>query len=143
MNEQELRAAVVAEARTWLRTPFHHAEGIKGIGCDCVHLPMRVYQAVGLVEKEFNPGYYAQHWYMHQSEELYLRGLSGRMHRVTAARSGDLAMYKFGRTVSHAAIVIDDVYIIHAYSTIGAVVLQERSDAFLLEHLDSYWSIFK
>lgn len=142
MNEQELRAAIVAEAKTWLRTPFHHREGIKGIGCDCVHLPIRVYQAVGLLEREFNPGYYAQHWYLHQSEELYMRGLNERLRRVDIAQPADLAMYKFGRTVSHAAIVVDDAYIIHAYSTIGAVVLQERDDAFLTEHLDSYWSIF-
>lgn len=29
---------IVAQARTWLRTPFHHQARLKGKGCDCLGL---------------------------------------------------------------------------------------------------------
>lgn len=34
----DLRAEVVAEARTWLKTPFMHQQGLKGFGVDCLML---------------------------------------------------------------------------------------------------------
>jgi cell wall-associated NlpC family hydrolase len=30
------REAVIAEARTWLGTPWHHQASLKGVGCDCI-----------------------------------------------------------------------------------------------------------
>ena len=35
-SESEARAAVIAEARTWIKTPWVHAADIKGAGVDCV-----------------------------------------------------------------------------------------------------------
>lgn len=32
------RAQVVAEARSWIGTPFVHQASLKGIGCDCIGL---------------------------------------------------------------------------------------------------------
>ena len=32
------RAAVVAAAREWIGTPYHHMADIKGVGCDCAML---------------------------------------------------------------------------------------------------------
>lgn len=46
-----LRAAVIAEARTWLGTPFHHKQGLKGVGVDCLHLWWRSGEAAGAMEK--------------------------------------------------------------------------------------------
>ena len=37
------RAAVVAEARSWIGTPYHHAADVKGHGVDCAMLLIRVY----------------------------------------------------------------------------------------------------
>lgn len=31
-------SAIIAEARSWLGTVFHHQAAIKGVGCDCVGL---------------------------------------------------------------------------------------------------------
>jgi len=30
------RAEIIAEARTWLKTPWRHQGRLKGIACDCV-----------------------------------------------------------------------------------------------------------
>lgn len=53
-----MRDAIVAEARSWLGTPWHHRQMKKGVGVDCVHFPLAVYQSFGklldLVMPEYN-----------------------------------------------------------------------------------------
>lgn len=39
---RERRLEVVAEARTWIGTPFKHQASIKGYGCDCLGLIRRI-----------------------------------------------------------------------------------------------------
>lgn len=39
-----LREKVVTEAQTWIGTPWHNNQCLKGVGCDCVNLPYAVYQ---------------------------------------------------------------------------------------------------
>ena len=68
------RAAVVAEAETWLRTPYHHMGRIKGVGVDCLTLLAEVYEAAGIiphVELEFYP----PDWNLHRDAERYLAGV--------------------------------------------------------------------
>lgn len=43
-----LRDALVAEARTWLGTPFAHQQRRKGHGVDCIGVPTEVGRAFGL-----------------------------------------------------------------------------------------------
>jgi hypothetical protein len=59
------RTLVVAAARTWLSTPYHHAADVKGHGVDCAMLLVRVYCDVGLVEP-FDPRPYTRDWFMHR-----------------------------------------------------------------------------
>lgn len=40
------RAHVLALARTWLGTPYHHQASVRGIGCDCVGLVRGVHRAL-------------------------------------------------------------------------------------------------
>ena len=44
----------VAEAMTWLGTPYHHQGRVKGIGIDCATLLCEVYEVVGLID-HLNP----------------------------------------------------------------------------------------
>jgi cell wall-associated NlpC family hydrolase len=44
-----MRAAdVIACARTWIGTPWHHAACVKGVGVDCVHFPAGVCDELGI-----------------------------------------------------------------------------------------------
>lgn len=43
------RRAVIAEARTWLGTPFRHQAKVKGLGCDCAQLVIAAGEACGLL----------------------------------------------------------------------------------------------
>jgi hypothetical protein len=73
------RAAVLAEAESWIGTPYHHAARVKGVGCDCLTLLAEVYPAariIGHVEVPFYP----PDWHLHRSAELYLDGVVAREH---------------------------------------------------------------
>jgi NlpC/P60 family putative phage cell wall peptidase len=39
------RADVLAEARTWIGTPFHHGQRLKGVACDCIGMAWGVGEA--------------------------------------------------------------------------------------------------
>jgi len=117
-----LRAAVVAEARSWLGTPFHHQGRIKGAGVDCAMLLAEVYESCGIVRR-VDPGYYPPDWHMHRDAERYLDQLLGYARELDRAPSpGDVAVFRFGRTFSHGAIVTEWPAVIHAYWAAGRVV---------------------
>jgi len=113
MTKTELRDAIVREAETWLRTPYHHRGAIKGAGVDCAQILIEVYSAVGLADKP-DVGYYPSDWMLHRSEERYLGWLEKYCVEVDAPLRGDIAMFKFGRCFSHSGIIVDYPRFIHA-----------------------------
>ena len=68
------RAAVIAEARAWWRTPYHHMGRSRGVGVDCLTLLAEVYEAAGVIPHIDIP-FYPPDWNLHRSEERYMRGL--------------------------------------------------------------------
>jgi NlpC/P60 family putative phage cell wall peptidase len=139
MDVDAKRAAVVAEALSWLGTPFHDRAGVKGAGVDCLHLLVRVYAAVGLIEN-FDPPVYSPQWFQHREEPLFLQGLQRYAHRVEMAHEGDIAMFNFGRHAAHGAIILDHYTMIHASGAAGEVTRAPR--ALFDDRLHSYWSVF-
>ena len=135
----ELADRIVREAESWLRTPFHHRQAVKGAGIDCVHFLLRVYQAVGLVPLELEAGEYAAEWYLHRDEPLFLLGVERYASKVENGQRGDVAMYNFGRHAAHGAIIVSEELMIHAYRPSGNVEYCERRS--LAERLDSYWRV--
>jgi NlpC/P60 family putative phage cell wall peptidase len=136
-----IRDDVVREALSWLGTPFHDHAGVKGVGCDCAHLILRVYAAVGLAE-DFSPQY-KPGWFQHRDEPLFLNALSENGARKIPhekALPGDVLMYNFGRHAAHGAIVVDANTIVHAYKPVGHVCRGSRRE--LIDRLDSAWSMF-
>ena len=117
------RAAVVAEARSWIGTPYHHAADVKGHGVDCAMLLVRVYCDLGLIEL-FDPRPYTRDWFLHRSEERYLGFLLARSHEVRSPGLGDIVLFRVGRCFAHAGIVsrTGPLSIIHAFSNSGWVV---------------------
>ena len=141
-------AAVVAEARTWLRTPYHHEADIKGVGVDCAMILVRVFAAptVALIPADFDPRPYSQDWMLHREEEKYLGWLSLFADRVDEETDriapGDVPIWRFGRTFSHAGIATDDVDgIIHAYRQAGCVVLGSLRETTLQDRERQVWRV--
>ncbi len=145
MTEDEARAKVVAEARSWLGTRYHHRAKLKGIGVDCAQLVLGVYENVGLVAP-FDTGDYPMDWALHRDDERYL-GIISRLAgpiEPEAAKPGDVVLFKFGRAFSHGAIITERPQIVHANRSDGAVVygdliadtaLASREQVFF-----SYWA---
>ena len=133
------RELFVAEAMTWIGTPYHHAAMVKGAGVDCIMLMVAAGRAAGKVAEDFDPRPYPQLWYLHRDEEKYLNGIIGYCSRTIFPQQGDIALYKFGRTVSHGAIYIDTTNILHAHAPDKQVCISDSRD--LAHRLHSYWSI--
>lgn len=139
------RAAVVAEARSWLGTPYHMGARVKGVGVDCAQLLVAVYEDLGLVEHvELEP--YHPEWFLHRSDELFVNGIAAYCHRVgglmTKTRPGDIVLYRYGRAVSHGAIAVGTDLVVHAVRQAGRVTLEESgAGSPLSARLDSVWRI--
>ncbi len=132
-TEAQQRQAVVAEARTWEGTPWHHQGRVKGAGVDCLMLIAGVFEAAGLVphlaivpDPEqltaapqasgpiFVPNY-PPDWHLHRSEEL-AQGIVERFAREIPGPPlpGDVGLCQYGRVLSHGFIVLDWPLILHA-----------------------------
>lgn len=135
------REAVVAETFTWLKTPYHHYAGIKGVGTDCAFILIKVYANVGMID-DFVPPVYPIDWALHRGEELYLGFVKRYAHKVDKPKPGDVALYRYGRCVSHAGIVISDDSIIHAHNPEG-VVISRIDEGDLSGRLHGFYSLFK
>jgi len=133
------RELIITEAKTWLGTPYHNQASIKGVGVDCAWLLMCVYSNVGIINKE-DLGSYASDWHLHRSDENYLNFVRARAKQVDVPDVGDIALFRFGRCVSHGGIMINDDTLIHAVTRVGCIQTK-LDDAMLNNRLHSYWSL--
>ena len=147
MTEPEGRAAIVAEAMTWLSTPWHHNSRLKGVGVDCAQFPLAVYANCGLIEP-FNPGAYARDHMLHMNNERFIAvvlglGLGAEID-VADVGPGDLLVWKFGRVFSHGALVTTWPQVIHATVKDAMVILGDADrDVDLIDRpvrAFSYWA---
>jgi len=120
------REVVVAAARGWIGTPYHHAADVKGHGVDCAMILVRVYCDLGLVEP-FDPRPYTRDWMLHRSEERYLGLLLERALPVEAPGPGDVILFRVGRCFAHGGIVTkaEPLTIVHAYAPARCVLEEE------------------
>lgn len=146
LAEKAEREAVVAAARDWIGTPYHHAADVKGHGVDCAMLLVRVYCDLGLV-KPFDPRPYTRDWFLHRDEEKYLGHLFGRSHQVRYPNLGDVTIFQIGRLYAHAGIVsrVDPLTIIHAFAAARFVIedivgVGELREKLRTAKFTSFWS---
>jgi cell wall-associated NlpC family hydrolase len=145
MDEIEVRRAIVDEAYSWLKTPYHHQAHLKGVGVDCVWLLLEVYKKFGMVSDDFHPGNYSRDWYLHKSEEIYLAGVQKFARRLESGESpkpADVALYKVGHCISHGAILVSDELVIHANVQARQVELTELRGP-LAAYFHSFWTPFR
>ncbi len=108
------RQRVIDEAVTWLRTPWAHAQAVKGAGVDCAQLLRMVYVDAGVIEP-FETGSYPPDLMLHSTEERFASFADRYMDAVSSPQPGDAVLWKFGRSFSHGGIVIEWPRFIHAY----------------------------
>ena len=122
MKNTEERQKVVAEALTWLKTPYHLNAKIKGVGVDCGTFLIAAFAGAGLIP-DVDLGHFQRDFHLHRSDEVYIKWIEKYCHEVTdrAPLLGDIVMYRFGRILAHGALVVDWPTIIHATNGSGCV----------------------
>ena len=141
-TEREQREAVLAEARSWLRTPYHHHANVKGAGVDCAYFVMECYAAAGLANR-IEPGHYPPDWFMHRGEERYLSQVLAQAREFSGPpQPADLVMFKIGRLWAHGAVVVEWPVVIHACSRARCVTLAEADRGELGERQRRYFTLW-
>ena len=125
MENKLTRSEAVAEARTWLGTPFHHQASVKGAGCDCIGLIKGVGTALTLVDYDpSSPEAQAfANYSMLPNSRRMREGLTTWLVEtpVPEATLADIYFMAWGREPQHVALITDKG-IIHSYSGVGKVV---------------------
>lgn len=126
MSILEQRAAIVAQARKWIGTPYVSCASVLGAGVDCGRLLVRVFVDSGLVPP-FDAGEYSPEWNQHNSEERYLAFVTDRAGPVDKPEPGDVILWKYAHCFAHGGIVTcaNPLTIIHAYQPDGLVIEEQ------------------
>lgn len=120
-SEADERARVVTIAQRWKGTPYRHRAKVRGAGADCATLVVAVFEQAGLIPPQDLPAYSPQ-WHENKDFELYLSVIMKYCREIEGPpQPGDLVMWKFGKVLSHGAIVVAWPRIIHAMMGEGVV----------------------
>lgn len=121
MTVAEQRAAVIAEAKTWLCTTFVDNAMVKGCGVACGPLLIAVYRSIGIQIREPNWALFPRDWHMHTAEERYYNMVAEYAKPVDKPEPGDMVLFRFNNPnrpvhpYCHSGIIIEWPQIIHAY----------------------------
>ncbi len=116
---------IVAEARTWIGTPYQHQASCRGVGADCLGLVRGVYYALYGQALETPPPYaaYAQ---AGEEETLWQAAQDYLLPASLPPRPGQVMLFRLNRYLParHLAIASEPERMIHALS--GAHVCEVR-----------------
>jgi len=125
MTHSLTRAAIVAEARAWIGTPYRHQASVKGVGCDCLGLVRGVWRGCVGREPEAPPPY-APDWAEAAGRETLAQAAMRHLEPVARASfgAGDVLLFRWrdGYVAKHAAIASGEGTMIHAHD--GAAVCE-------------------
>jgi hypothetical protein len=108
-------ADVVAAARGWLGTPWHHQGRLRGVGVDCGGLIVCVAQGLGLPVQDHPPGYSAQ------PDGVTLRAvIEAQCARLVELEAGAVVLMRWHAQPQHvgfASVLPDGFALIHAWAS--------------------------
>lgn len=104
------REQFVAEARTWLDTPFQHQGRIKGVACDCVGLVICTARALGLSEFEMTDYGRRPDGRLRPMLDLHMDAIP-----PAEAQAADVLLFAWNASPIHVGILTDPEHLIHAF----------------------------
>jgi len=123
LESRPCRGAIVAEAVTWIGTPYRHQASLKGVACDCLGLVRGVWRAFYGPEPEPMIAY-TPDWAEASGAETFAETAARHLTTVPVndARAGDVILFRWRHNLpaKHAAILIAADRMVHAQQ--GAVV---------------------
>jgi NlpC/P60 family putative phage cell wall peptidase len=111
------RDDIVAEARRWLGTPYHHQASVRGVGTDCLGLVRGVWRTLHGTEAEAVPAY-SRDWAEATGSETMLA--AARRHLIERDRAaiapGDVLIFRYRAhaIAKHVGILTAPASMIHA-----------------------------
>lgn len=122
------RNTIIAEAASWLGTPYHHRASLKGVGCDCLGLVRGVYRTVCGDEPHELPAY-PQHNDGNESERLMIALEARLICNASPGKAGDVIVFRLRPNfpARHCGILVEPKRFIHAVSgrSVSLVALSE------------------
>lgn len=106
------RDEIVAAARAWVGTPYHHQASMKGVGCDCLGLIRGIWRELVAGEPEALPAY-ARDWGDATGAELLMEAGCRHLIRlddITQAAPGDVLAFRMQAGVTKHAGVLSAGY---------------------------------
>jgi len=111
------RTRIIALARGWLGTPYHHRASVRGAGCDCIGLIAGLWRELYGAEPEA-PGAYTGDWAEATGSEALLEAAARHLRPVLPADAlpGDVLIFRLRQNVvaKHAAILVNPTHMVHA-----------------------------
>ncbi len=114
----------VAEAVSWVGTPYVHRQSVRGVGCDCIGLVRGVWWAL-YGDEPCDLPVYSPDWAEVEGGERLLLALGSLMVPVVldAAVPGDVVVFRMtpGAVAKHAGVLVDGCFrdrraqVVHAY----------------------------
>jgi cell wall-associated NlpC family hydrolase len=98
----QVRAAIVNEARSWIGTPYHLRSRIKGAGADCGSFLIGVFQNVGMIGQEVEPPNYPENWWQNVSDERYKFAMMKYAHSIVEGVAYRLGVLKPSKDIAFA-----------------------------------------
>lgn len=146
-NNEDKQRALLTEATSWLKTPFHkrsRAKG-KGGGVDCVNLAQSIYFNTGAIDELKEMPRYCIDWHSHQNESI-LERIFKEMYpndfvlvdNMETMKIGDLLLFNpMGKCIHHCAIYHRENWFIHAFVGKGVIEthVSTREETFTLEKI--------
>src|SRR5262249_35792228 len=93
--DQPTRAQIVAVARGWIGTPYHHQASMRGVGADRPGLVRGVWRELGGAEAETPPAY-SRDWAEAAGEETLLAAAARHLEPIDprSADAGDVVVFR-------------------------------------------------
>lgn len=110
------REHIIAEAASWIGTPYHHQASLKGVGTDCLGLVRGIWRAVYGPEPAPVPPYGQD---TGDGAATLLEGLRQHLREGSGApKPGDLLLFRVRENVParHCAILVEPERFVHAVS---------------------------
>ena len=111
------RAEVVALARTWIGTPYHHQASTRGVGTDCLGLVRGIWRELYGADPERPPAY-TRDWAEATGTETLLDAAERRLIAKPSGSIsvGDVLVFRYRRSLpaKHVAVASGRTHFIHA-----------------------------
>ncbi len=111
------REVIIAEALSWIGTPYHHQASLKGVGADCLGLVRGVWRGVNGYDAEVPPAY-SRDWAEAAGEETLLAAAGRHMRPIDIAdmQPGDVLIFRFRASLpaKHVGVLTGALTFVHA-----------------------------